>query len=89
LKFEPNPNEVRDTKYVNATQLRELFKQSEDPSSGITISPWFRLICERFFFNWWQDLDTVLAAKGLPSSEEADQIHRLNEFDREISEKVE
>jgi len=86
LKCLPNPNEVSDVQYVNAGQLQRIFEQSEDASTGITISPWFRLICDKFFFSWWKELGSILNAKGL-TPEDANHIHRLVDFEREIGDK--
>ncbi|KAH3668883.1 hypothetical protein OGAPHI_002638 [Ogataea philodendri] len=52
--FEANPNEVKDTKYVSAQQLKEMFK---DPS--LVFTPWFKLICESYLFKWWDHLDEL------------------------------
>ncbi|KAF3924002.1 hypothetical protein ABW21_db0203804 [Orbilia brochopaga] len=50
----PNPNEVKDVKYVTADELKEMF---EDPKLGFT--PWFRLICETMLFEWWANLNSL------------------------------
>ena len=47
-----NPNEVRDSKYVSATELKTMFK---DESNKFT--PWFKLICESMLFEWWDHLN--------------------------------
>lgn len=47
----PNPNEVRDTKWVSPEELQALF---EDKSLKYT--PWFRLICENMLYPWWSKL---------------------------------
>lgn len=49
-----NPNEVRDTRYVSADELRQMFN---DPA--LTFTPWFKLICESYLFKWWEKLDSV------------------------------
>lgn len=51
----PSPNEVQDTKYVSADQLKKLFN---DPSLKFT--PWFKLICNSMLFEWWEHLDSGL-----------------------------
>jgi len=43
-----NPNEVQDTKYVNADELRRLFEQPD-----LKFTPWFKLICNSMLFEWW------------------------------------
>ncbi|KAI1806209.1 Isopentenyldiphosphate isomerase [Daldinia bambusicola] len=50
-----NPNEVRDTKYVTADELKALFK---DPTLKFT--PWFKLICQSMLFEWWESLNSGL-----------------------------
>ncbi|EPS36079.1 hypothetical protein H072_10483 [Dactylellina haptotyla CBS 200.50] len=47
----PNPNEVKDTKYVTADELKQMF---QDPKLSFT--PWFKLICETMLFEWWGSL---------------------------------
>ncbi|KAK9458857.1 NUDIX hydrolase domain-like protein [Lipomyces oligophaga] len=49
-----NPNEVKDTKYVTAEELKIMFKDD-----SLTFTPWFKLICETYLFDWWADLDKV------------------------------
>lgn len=48
-------NEVRDTKYVTASELKELFKDTK-----LKFTPWFKLICESMLFEWWENLDSGL-----------------------------
>jgi isopentenyl-diphosphate delta-isomerase len=50
-----NPNEVRDSKYVTADELKAMF---EDPQYKFT--PWFKLICQSMLFEWWSHLDDGL-----------------------------
>lgn len=51
----PNLNEVRDTKYVSADELKKLFTDPE-----LKFTPWFKLICESMLFEWWANLDSGL-----------------------------
>lgn len=55
MDLNPNLNEVRDTKYVTADELKEQFK---DPS--LTFTPWFKLICNSMLFEWWESLNSGL-----------------------------
>lgn len=55
VDLDPNPNEVRDTTYVSADKLKEMF---EDPELKFT--PWFKLICNTMLFEWWEHLDSGL-----------------------------
>lgn len=50
----PNPNEVKDYRYVDAAELREMLA---DPSLQFT--PWFKLIAETYLFEWWENLDRL------------------------------
>lgn len=49
-----NPNEVRDTKYVSAQELKRMFTQP-----GLKFTPWFKLICNSMLFEWWSYLGTA------------------------------
>ncbi|KAM5436647.1 isopentenyl-diphosphate delta-isomerase idi1 [Microsporum canis] len=53
VDLSPNPNEVRDVKYVTPDELKAMFK---DPSNKFT--PWFKLICEDKLFEWWENFGT-------------------------------
>ncbi|KAM3163646.1 Isopentenyl-diphosphate Delta-isomerase [Lachancea thermotolerans] len=66
LTVEPNPNEVRDYKWVTAEQLKSMF---QDPQFKFT--PWFKLICESYLFQWWDQLS------DLSQVENDSQIHRM------------
>lgn len=64
LKYNLNVNEVRDVQYVTEQKLRDLLQQAKESRDlKITISPWFALICEKFFFDWWKKLDQIVIAK--------------------------
>ena len=56
LPVTPHPEEVDDTKWVTPDQLREMMK----PESGLTWSPWFRAIVDKFLWTWWADLPRAL-----------------------------
>ncbi|RVX75110.1 hypothetical protein B0A52_01387 [Exophiala mesophila] len=59
VTLEPNKNEVKDTKWVSADELRQLFKDVESKTGvhkDLKYTPWFRLICEGMLFNWWEAL---------------------------------
>nr|QSL78017.1 isopentenyl pyrophosphate:dimethyllallyl pyrophosphate isomerase chloroplastic [Nigella sativa] len=57
VKFEPNPDEVLEAKYVNREQLKEILKKAETGEDGIKLSPWFRLVVENFLFKWWDHVE--------------------------------
>lgn len=67
VDLEPNVNEVRDTTYVSAAKLKEMF---EDPNLKFT--PWFKLICNSLLFEWWEHLDA-----GLEKYENEQEIRRM------------
>jgi isopentenyl-diphosphate delta-isomerase len=62
-----NRNEVQDTKYVSADELKSLF---DDPLLKFT--PWFKLICNSMLFEWWEHLDS-----GLDDYTNEEQIRRM------------
>ncbi|KAK6583798.1 hypothetical protein PZA11_003528 [Diplocarpon coronariae] len=67
VDIEPNLNEVRDTKYVTAADLKSMFG---DPALKFT--PWFKLICNSLLFEWWEHLD-----EGLEKYSNEQEIRRM------------
>ncbi|RLV96361.1 Isopentenyl-diphosphate Delta-isomerase [Spathaspora sp. JA1] len=65
IKIDANYNEVKDFKYVDAKELQEMFKDE-----SLVFTPWFKLICQDFLFNWWNKLDDLQEFQD-------DKIHRL------------
>ncbi|KAL6925541.1 isopentenyl-diphosphate delta-isomerase idi1 [Hanseniaspora valbyensis] len=49
-----NPNEVREFKYVTMEQLKEMMA-----NPNLKFTPWFKLICQSYLFDWWSKLDTI------------------------------
>jgi isopentenyl-diphosphate delta-isomerase len=68
VDLEPSPNEVRDTKYVSADELKAMFEQP-----GLTFTPWFKLICNSMLFEWWSHLGT----SALDKYKNETQIRRM------------
>ncbi|SCV05741.1 LANO_0H14158g1_1 [Lachancea nothofagi CBS 11611] len=66
LTVEPNPNEVRDFKWVNAAELKAMFQDS-----SYKFTPWFKLICDSYLFQWWEQLSDLSKVKN------DSKIHRL------------
>ena len=66
----PDPDEVMDTRYVDAAELAAMMA---DP--GLTWSPWFRIIAENFLPAWWDDLDAALTTDR---HDDFDTIHFLD-----------
>ena len=56
VSLDPNPDEVRETRYVTLPELRAMMA----PSTGLLWSPWFRIIATEFLETWWADLDATL-----------------------------
>ncbi len=55
----PNPNEIRDHKYVSKQELIEMFE-----APGNLFTPWFKLIGRDFLFGWWDELLGKRSADG-------------------------
>ncbi|KVI04350.1 isopentenyl-diphosphate Delta-isomerase I-like [Cynara cardunculus var. scolymus] len=69
----PNPDEVKDVKYVNAEELKELVRKADAGEEGLKLSPWFRLIVDNFLYEWWDRVH-----KGtLPEAVDMKTIHKL------------
>ncbi|KAL0075857.1 isopentenyl pyrophosphate dimethylallyl [Phycomyces blakesleeanus] len=66
VTVKPSPNEIRDIKYVTPDELRAMFA---DPN--VPMTPWFKLICNTFLFDWWKKIDTIETEKDTKT------IHRL------------
>ncbi|KAI7756335.1 hypothetical protein M8C21_007890, partial [Ambrosia artemisiifolia] len=71
--LKPNPDEVKDIKYVNPQQLKELVRKADVGEDGVKLSPWFRLIVDHFLFEWWDRVHngTLLEAVDMKT------IHKL------------
>jgi isopentenyl-diphosphate delta-isomerase len=70
-----NPNEARDTRWVSAAELKDMFK---DPTFKFT--PWFKLICQSMLFEWWNHLDG-----GLDKYLNEQDIRRMLEPPKDLS----
>ncbi|EIW64647.1 Isopentenyldiphosphate isomerase [Trametes versicolor FP-101664 SS1] len=55
----PNPNEIRDHKYVDKAELQAMFEESSN-----SFTPWFKLIARDFLFGWWDELLARRDAQG-------------------------
>lgn len=71
VDVQPNPEEIRDHKYVTHRELIEMM----DPSSGLKWSPWFRIIVQKWLGQWWGDLPGVF---GTDKYVDVSTIHRLH-----------
>lgn len=56
-----NTNEISDTMYVSRDDLREIVASEKLPATNesILLTPWFKMIANKFLFNWWTDLSTL------------------------------
>jgi len=62
----PNVDEVSELRWVSKEEL--LHNLSHEPQS---FTPWFRAICNRFLFHWWENLS------NLQSISDPQTIHKL------------
>lgn len=58
VKLNLNFNEVESVEYIEKSKL--LSKLDEYEKSGISISPWFKLLNKHFLMNWWDNLDKII-----------------------------
>lgn len=65
IRIKANHNEVKNHKFVSMNQLHEMFQVR-----SLNFTPWFKLICQSFLFNWWANLDSIEDHKD-------NTIHRL------------
>lgn len=72
FKMKPLTNEVKATKYLNQYQLKAFLEEGRRHESGVLLTPWFKMICERFLFDWWSKLDKISEIKDHKN------IHKLN-----------
>lgn len=56
VRLAPNPDEVGATRWVSQTDLDAMMA----PSSGLSWSPWFRIIARTWLKEWWGNLDGVV-----------------------------
>lgn len=55
IDVKPNPEEIKDTRYVTQAQLKQLIEDSKtDPS--IKLTPWFSLMSDTHIWKWWNAL---------------------------------
>lgn len=67
VDLDVNPNEVRDSRYVSADEMRAMLQRTD-----ISFTPWFRLIRESLLFEWWQRFD-----KGVEGLQADELIRRM------------
>lgn len=69
VMLQPNANEVSDYRYVTKEELKDMIEKSK--TSGMLITPWFRLIVDSFLSKWWDNLDSLKSCKDTST------IHRM------------
>ena len=73
VSLNPNPEEVAAVRYVNPEELKELVRQADAGEGGIKLSPWFRLVVDKFLYDWWERVK----AGTLEDAVDMRTIHRL------------
>lgn len=58
MDLDTNVNEVRDSRYVSADELKQMFEQPD-----LKFTPWFKLICNSMLFEWWGHLGSATLDK--------------------------
>lgn len=72
LQLTPEPNEVCDVRYVDASELSSMFADAE--ASRLKLTPWFCHIVKSFGWRWWE----LLRSEGLSTlsrAQDAEKIH--------------
>ncbi|KAF9329866.1 isopentenyl-diphosphate delta-isomerase idi1 [Podila minutissima] len=77
VDMKPVANEVRDVRWVTKDELKVLLEQGLTPGSGIIVTPWFKLICDKFLFSWWDRMLEEGDVAKVARSEEVEKIFRL------------
>ncbi|XP_069111548.1 isopentenyl-diphosphate Delta-isomerase 1-like [Argopecten irradians] len=69
VELNPNKDEVKMCKYITKEELQNMADEQE--SKGTLLTPWFKLIIDKFLYKWWNDLD------NLSSHKDHTHIHRM------------
>ncbi|KAF0976666.1 hypothetical protein FDP41_004565 [Naegleria fowleri] len=76
-----NLNEVRAVKFVNSDELLHMLDVLNEQKKEIEITPWFKLICRRFLFKWWETLLLCMEKNdfsALDAMKDHENVHKLN-----------
>ncbi|XP_072364374.1 isopentenyl-diphosphate Delta-isomerase 1 isoform X2 [Scyliorhinus torazame] len=57
VSLKPDPNEIQSYCYVTKDELKNLLEKAEN--NKVKITPWFKLIAEKFLFTWWDSLHNL------------------------------
>jgi isopentenyl-diphosphate delta-isomerase len=66
--------QVAAVQYVSKEQLKDLVAKADRKEGGIVLSPWFRLIVDKFLYQWWD----LLEADRLQEAIDLQRIHKLS-----------
>lgn len=55
IPVKPNPEEIKDTRYVTQDELKALIEESKT-NPEIKLTPWFALIADSHIWKWWTAL---------------------------------
>lgn len=55
IPVKPNPEEIKDTRYVSQDELKALIEESKT-NPEIKLTPWFALIADSHIWKWWTAL---------------------------------
>lgn len=69
LGLEPNDNEVEELRYVTKEELKSMMADS-----NLLFTPWFKIICEKFLFQWW---DSMVSGEGLEKHRDLATVHNM------------
>ncbi|OTF82455.1 isopentenyl-diphosphate Delta-isomerase 1-like protein [Euroglyphus maynei] len=69
VTINPDPDEVKSYRFVGRSELLPFLDAESEKGSPTT--PWFRIMLEKFFFNWWDNLD------NLDQFVEPDKLYKL------------
>ena len=58
-----NANEIKSVRYFDQYELKEFINEEKDKNSGVLFTPWFKLICDKFLFKWWANIDQLESVK--------------------------
>ena len=61
--FNINANEVKAIKFFSMYELEEFLREEQNQNSSVQLTPWFKLICEKFLFKWWPKIDDISSIK--------------------------
>ena len=71
FKLDINKNEVESVKYLNKNEIINMIQQEKLDNQSIKLTPWFKLITEKFLLKWWDNLDDI------KTIQDHNKIHRF------------